>query len=327
MEYMEEVIDGPGSAPAGVGPIVLDFDDIDEYGELLAQQERIELVCLGKSKGTDRLELAPLPDVMVRHSRHSTPWHATGELIEDHVHFIVVLNGETGGRFLGHEVQASDILFQEGGREHHTMATGGEFIYLPVPNTVFKPFAQAWLGRPLPDTGAGQLLRPRPADAGRMQRTMRNVLHAVSTGEGHRYGAKLQADLLSAMVQPFAAQIPLGVEERWTHAERLNRFRMARDWIMDHMGVRFQLHDVCAATGMAERSLRRLFQEFVGMAPIPYIRQLRLVRARRLLKVGTPDNMSVKYAALDSGFWEVGRFCGTYQRTFGELPSATLTGH
>jgi AraC family ethanolamine operon transcriptional activator len=47
-------------------------------------------------------------------------------------------------------------------------------------------------------------------------------------------------------------------------------------------------------------------------------------QARATLQQANKDNHSVKSIALDSGFWELGRFAVEYKRLFGESPSETL---
>jgi AraC family ethanolamine operon transcriptional activator len=49
-----------------------------------------------------------------------------------------------------------------------------------------------------------------------------------------------------------------------------------------------------------------------------YVRWKRLITAREKLQQG----MSVKRAALESGFWHLGEFACDYRNLFGELPSA-----
>jgi transcriptional regulator GlxA family with amidase domain len=50
---------------------------------------------------------------------------------------------------------------------------------------------------------------------------------------------------------------------------------------------------------------------------------LRLAAARRCLLKAEPG-MTVGRAAAEAGFFQFGRFAGSYRKAFGELPSATL---
>ncbi|MDJ0862947.1 MAG: helix-turn-helix domain-containing protein [Gammaproteobacteria bacterium] len=47
---------------------------------------------------------------------------------------------------------------------------------------------------------------------------------------------------------------------------------------------------------------------------------------QRTLRRSRPGETSVTQAALDRGFWHLGRFSEAYRVRFGELPSETLAG-
>jgi AraC family ethanolamine operon transcriptional activator len=76
--------------------------------------------------------------------------------------------------------------------------------------------------------------------------------------------------------------------------------------------------------GIPERTLRSAFQQCYGVSPAEYLRIHRLHQARRLLRVACPNETTVTQIAFGLGFWDLGRFAGTYQRLFGERPSETL---
>ena len=80
---------------------------------------------------------------------------------------------------------------------------------------------------------------------------------------------------------------------------------------------------LAAISGVAERTLAKHFQAFLGRAPLTYLRQLRLAAAReRLLQGAGPA--AVTAVATRYGFTHFGRFSAQYRRAFGELPSSTL---
>ncbi len=76
--------------------------------------------------------------------------------------------------------------------------------------------------------------------------------------------------------------------------------------------------------GVSERTLRSAFVEYLGMPPLKYLTLRRLHHARKLLQRAAPEELTVSGTAALLGFWDFGRFAGTYRRLFGELPSATL---
>jgi transcriptional regulator GlxA family with amidase domain len=65
------------------------------------------------------------------------------------------------------------------------------------------------------------------------------------------------------------------------------------------------------------RTLQNAVRAQHNMSLHSYIRWKRLMAARQKLQQG----MSVKRAALESGFWHLGEFARDYRNRFGELPS------
>jgi transcriptional regulator GlxA family with amidase domain len=83
--------------------------------------------------------------------------------------------------------------------------------------------------------------------------------------------------------------------------------------------------DLATASGVGARTLFRRFREHYGMAPMAYLRKLRLDAAHRELCDGDPDR-SVTEIAMRFCFEHLGRFATAYREKFGEPPSATLQG-
>jgi transcriptional regulator GlxA family with amidase domain len=79
--------------------------------------------------------------------------------------------------------------------------------------------------------------------------------------------------------------------------------------------------DLLVATGAPERTLRKHFRRFLGVAPLEFLRRLRLAATRDAL-LCTPSD-SVTTIAVRFGFAHFGRFSSDYRRCFGELPSTT----
>jgi AraC-like DNA-binding protein len=75
--------------------------------------------------------------------------------------------------------------------------------------------------------------------------------------------------------------------------------------------------------GVAERTLSKHFQAYLGMSPMRYQRRLRLAAARDALLSGMPG-MSVTEVAKQFAFNHLGRFSEQYRSQFGESPSTTL---
>lgn len=84
------------------------------------------------------------------------------------------------------------------------------------------------------------------------------------------------------------------------------------------------LTEMAAAAGVSIRSLQVGFQQYMGMSPTEYFRDLRLQRARELLLHADSSSTQVADVAFSLGFTHLGRFAQAYRKRHGELPSQTL---
>jgi transcriptional regulator GlxA family with amidase domain len=84
------------------------------------------------------------------------------------------------------------------------------------------------------------------------------------------------------------------------------------------------LTEICAAIGVAERTLRASCEEHLGMGPIRFLTLRRMHLVHRTLRRADPSKSTVTAILTDHGFWELGRFAVAYRALFGEPPSVTL---
>lgn len=81
--------------------------------------------------------------------------------------------------------------------------------------------------------------------------------------------------------------------------------------------------ELCTRLHLSRRALQNCVEEITGLAPLAYIRSLRLNEVRRALRYGQ-GRRSVSSVAYDWGFTHLSQFAQDYRRMFGELPSASL---
>lgn len=98
--------------------------------------------------------------------------------------------------------------------------------------------------------------------------------------------------------------------------------RRAEEWMEAHGHQRVRMSEVARAAGVSVRSLERAFMAHRGCTPLAFLQELRLGRARRLLRGALPGKVTT--IALECGFTTPGRFSAAYRARFGELPSETL---
>jgi transcriptional regulator GlxA family with amidase domain len=75
---------------------------------------------------------------------------------------------------------------------------------------------------------------------------------------------------------------------------------------------------------LSVRALQEGFRRHVGMAPMAYLRTVRLRRAHTALKDANPAETTVQAVAVSLGLLHQGRFAAQYRAVFGEMPSETL---
>lgn len=101
--------------------------------------------------------------------------------------------------------------------------------------------------------------------------------------------------------------------------------RRAREFVEEQvrLGITPRLADVCAYSGVCERTLRWAFLDQFGHPPTAFIRLMRMNAVRADLLRPAADT-TVTDIATRWGFLQLGRFARDYHRLFGESPSVTL---
>jgi len=97
----------------------------------------------------------------------------------------------------------------------------------------------------------------------------------------------------------------------------------AEEYIREHLDQPISIADLIAASGASPRTLFDGFRQFRGVAPMRFVRQQRLLKAREALE--DPESRAgVTQVAMRWGFQHLGRFAADYAEAFGEVPSQTL---
>jgi AraC family ethanolamine operon transcriptional activator len=116
----------------------------------------------------------------------------------------------------------------------------------------------------------------------------------------------------------------LGVPPLAVHpVERRRLAKRAEAFLMAHLDEPVSIHDLCRATGAAERTLHQAFRDYFGLPPMAFLKLTRLTGVRRDLRrlgAATP----VTDTATRWGFFHFGEFAAAYRRQFAERPSDTL---
>lgn len=81
---------------------------------------------------------------------------------------------------------------------------------------------------------------------------------------------------------------------------------------------------LASAARLSERTLYRRLREMTGLTPAGFVRELRLQRARQLLRAGEPATVTAVAHAV--GFVNAAHFGRAYARRFGYPPGQDLSG-
>jgi AraC-like DNA-binding protein len=132
----------------------------------------------------------------------------------------------------------------------------------------------------------------------------------------------LEEQLIHVMVRCLAegAAVETSTGDR-RHDKIIARFE---GFLEAHSDRPLYLPEICAALGVAERTLRASCEEHLGMGPIRYLTLRRMHLVRRALLRTDPSRATVTSIVTDHGFWELGRFSVAYRTLFGESPSESL---
>ena len=130
-------------------------------------------------------------------------------------------------------------------------------------------------------------------------------------------GAHVESLLIGLLCDQGAG---VGVSPQLTIAPQF--VRRAEEFMAANLAAPIQLLEIAKVAGVPVRTLSDGFLRFRHSSPINLLRQMRLDRARQIIRESTSD-LRVATIALDCGFTHLGRFSQCYRDRFGELPSET----
>jgi AraC-like DNA-binding protein len=226
----------------------------------------------------------------------------------------------------GKDVMWGDIIVNDGNVMHRRTESRCAWGSMSLALDDFGAACRAVTGYELPRGTSTYVARPSPAlmsrllnvheRVGLMSRTDPDLLGSPEVARA------FEQQLIHLMVRCLTDGEPLkftaGLNRRRSIVTRFEEFLEANP------GRAIYLTEICAALGVAERTLRGACEERLGMGPIRYLTLRRMYDARRTLLESDPSETSVTRIATDHGFWELGHFSIAYRSLFGETPSQSL---
>jgi AraC-like DNA-binding protein len=183
-------------------------------------------------------------------------------------------------------------------------------------------------GKDLGDPSATLRMKPSVANLARLRRLSREANHLAISGEevlGHpEVRRSLEQTLIAAAVACLASDAEPAPGSGWHRHQQI--MLCFGEWLDTNKDRAVYLEEVCMALGVSAPTLRRCCEEHLGMSPMQYLGLRRMNLARQALQ-RRDSQISVTAAAMNFGFWHLGRFADEYRSLFGESPSATLARH
>jgi AraC-like DNA-binding protein len=157
-----------------------------------------------------------------------------------------------------------------------------------------------------------------------MAKAVREDAAGALNGLSHpRVGSHLDATMMALMLASF----PHRFRERYDRAAEPCApyyVHRAEDYIRTHLREAISIEDLVAVSDVSVRSLFNGFRRFRGLAPMAYVKALRLELAHVELSRADSAERSVTEVALACGFTHMSKFARDFAARFGERPSAVL---
>jgi AraC-like DNA-binding protein len=226
----------------------------------------------------------------------------------------------------GRQVLPGDIIINGTDVAHYRSGSDYHLGAMSLPIDELDAAGEAITGRELSKRLDERSVHPNPALMSRLMK-----LHKVVGQLTHEtpdllaipeVRRALESELVHVMVRCLTESVVLET----TTGDRRHDAIVARfeEFLEANPDRPLYLTEICAAIGVAERTLRASCEEHLGMGPIRYLTLRRMHLVRRALLRSDPSTATVTQIVTDHGFWELGRFSVAYRMFFGETPSCTL---
>lgn len=268
-----------------------------------------------------------LDGMFVCHGEANAPVTYTGAVIGVHA-FVFALRPAAPRRLGGREVPFGTLYHPR----PNELLTGSSPSGQPWPfGTVAMPYetlervAGRFAGRPIAPPRDAVAFECAP-ELGRLIGLVGDVARLSATVPEQIVAAAPARALRGALMDALLACLARGegVADRAAVRRRqqvIARFEEVARWQAE---AGLSLAELCAATGVAERTLHLACHETYGMGPVQVLRERRLAASHAALRLASPAETTVAAVAMRFGFWELGRFAAAYRARYGQAPSATL---
>ncbi len=300
-----------------------EFSDFDALASATAGWE-LTYSQVGGGAFSGAVEIACTASLQIIRETWSAPLLVEGTQPRDAVSIALVPAAPAGVRWLGTEYDPERTLIGGlPGHEVHFVGLGPvEIVAVSIDRERFEQHVRARFGEDGVPLARDLNLRAMPGAASCAERAhaMDAFRGVLRSGAARRPMARhsLEEAILQVLLDGLdldTAARPVPLTVRWRIARKAEEVLRAR---LDDPP---SLTELCQLTRAGERTLHAAFRDAYGMAPLRYLRNLRLNAARRRLR---RREGSVTEIAADLGFFHFARFSEEYRSLFHQLPSETL---
>lgn len=103
-----------------------------------------------------------------------------------------------------------------------------------------------------------------------------------------------------------------------TNGSHTHQISQATDWLKQHLDKTIVIADLAMTVGMSVSGFHHHFKALTGLSPLQYQKSLRLMEARRLIRLG---DKQVTQIAIEVGYESPSQFSREYKRFFNVSPS------
>jgi len=310
----------PGLAIVGIQECAdpCHWERISQPWELMATQ-------LGAVPFHNRKTFLATPNCILYHESFASRLKVHALSPDGMAAFVVPVRSGARTSWFGRPLHERGLPVTLPGGAEALLEAGQEHIMLLIRKTLLRRYLSAQGYAALEAAALSRLL---PADAetlAALAARLRGLLtrtHGAPEMLRHPAAvATLETELVTGLVPMLS---PTEGERRVPLSLRRRGFDRAIECIRHADLATLDAADLCVAAAVSPRTLEYAFREELGLSPAAFIRRLRLHVLRRALLASALGESTVTELAYHLGFTQLGRLAGTYRRTFGEAPSATL---
>ena len=286
-----------------------------------------EIDILPTEKGKFRAELAQihLDKVWMQRGHENLPQVVVGE-VKPVRKAITFLTSEQEMVYCGQQVLTGSIIVHRSGTQHRRNAANRHWGSMSLSHDDYHAACRAIAGFDISDETSGLLVQPDPDVMSRLLEMHETVGTIAKTLPDifamPEVGRSLEQKLIHLMIRCLTDSVQSSTRVGGLrHDLIVARFE---EFLEVNPDQPLYLTEVCAAIGVAERTLRAACEDHIGMGPIRYLTLRRMHLVRRALLRADPAQATVTQIATNYGFWELGRFSVAYRALFGESPSDSL---